>query len=220
MGETATGETATGETDLGETKGEDRILTLPNAVTLARLMCVPVFVWLLFGPADHDGRYAAAWLLAVLGCTDWVDGYLARRLGQVSTVGKILDPATDRIMLGTAIVSLLVDGSVPLWIGLVVAIREVLISAATIALAAAGGRRIDVQWVGKAGTLLLMVAFPLFLVGHSNANWDRAGGFVGWLVVLPGIGLSWYAAATYVPLGLRALREGRAARRTPEGSAA
>src|SRR5438445_11246371 len=126
------------------------VLTIPNLVTLVRLACVPVFCWLLFG---RDDRTAAAWLLAVLGCTDWVDGYLARHLGQVSELGKVLDPTADRILLGTVVVSLMVHGDLSPWVGGAALAREILVSGAVIALAAAGARRIDVQWVGKAGTL-------------------------------------------------------------------
>ena len=99
----------------------DRILTVPNAFTVLRLLCVPVFLWLLFGHHPHD-RYHAALLLAALGVTDWVDGYLARHLHQVSTVGKILDPTADRIMLGVGVLAILIDGSVPVWIGVIVVI--------------------------------------------------------------------------------------------------
>ena len=188
------------------------ILTIPNAVTVARLACVPVFVWLLFG---RDDRTAAAWLLAVLGCTDWVDGYLARRLGQVSELGKVLDPTADRILLGTVVVSLLVEGSVPAVIGWGVLVREAVVSVAVLALAAAGARRVDVQWAGKAGTLSLMVAFPLFMMGEPGP-WGRPADAVAWAFAGPGLALSWYAAATYVPIARRALAEGRAAR-APSG---
>jgi len=184
------------------------ILTIPNLVTLVRLACVPVFCWLLFG---RDDRTAAAWLLAVLGCTDWVDGYLARHLGQVSELGKVLDPTADRILLGTVVISLLIDGSVPPVVAWGVLVREVLISAAVLALAAAGARRIDVQWAGKAGTLTMMVAFPLFMMG-TPGPWGRPALVIAWGFAAPGLVLAWYAAATYVPMGRRALAEGRAAR--------
>lgn len=184
------------------------ILTIPNAVTVARLGCVPLFVWLLFG---RDDRTAAAWLLAFLGCTDWIDGYLARRLGQVSELGKVLDPTADRILLGTVVVSLLVDGSVPAVVGWGVLVREALVSVAVLSLAAAGAKRIDVQWAGKAGTLALMVAFPLFMMGDPGP-WGRPADVVAWGFAGPGLVLSWYAAATYVPVARRALAEGRAAR--------
>lgn len=177
-------------------------------MTLIRLACVPLFCWLLF---SNDDRTAAAWLLAVLGCTDWVDGYLARHLHQVSELGKVLDPTADRILLGTVVISLIIDGSVPAVVGWGVLVREVLISVAVLALAAAGARRIDVQWAGKAGTLSMMVAFPLFMMG-TPGPWGRPSLVIAWLFAVPGLVLSWYAAVTYVPMARRALDEGRTAR--------
>ncbi len=185
-----------------------RVLTVPNVVTMARLLCVPLFCWLLFG---RDDRTAAAWLLAVLGSTDWVDGYLARRLHQVSELGKVLDPTADRILLGTVVVSLLIDGSVPLAVGVALLVREVLVSIGVLALAAAGARRIDVQWAGKAGTLSLMVSLPLFMMG-DHGPWGRPAELLAWGFAIFGLGALWYAAFTYVPIGRRALAEGRAGR--------
>jgi len=179
------------------------VLTIPNGITALRLACVPLFVWLLF---SQDDRTAAAWLLAVLGATDWVDGYLARRLGQVSELGKVLDPVADRILLFTVVISLLVDGSVPAVVGTLLIGREVLVSVAVLALAAAGAARIDVQWVGKAGTLALMVALPLFMMTEP---WGTASEVIAWLFAVPGLALMWYATWVYVPLARRALREGR-----------
>ena len=187
--------------------GEDRILTIPNIVTLVRLACVPLFLWLLFG---RENRAAAAYLLGALGATDWVDGYVARHFDQVSTLGKVLDPVADRVLLGVGIVAILVDGSVPAWIAWVVIVREVTISIATVGLAAAGARRIDVQWAGKAGTLALMCAFPLFLGSHAdNLGWEDLAGALAWIFVIPGLVLAWYAAITYVPRARVALAEGR-----------
>jgi cardiolipin synthase len=191
--------------------GEDRLLTLPNAFTAIRLLCIPLFVWLLLGRHPHD-RWHAAVLLAAIGATDWVDGYLARHLHQVSTLGKVLDPTADRLLLGVAVVAILIDGSVPLGIGLIVIVREALVAGAVVALAAAGASRIDVQWVGKAGTLGLMVTFPLFLAGHSTLGLAPLAEAVAWCVAVPSLMLSLYAAVTYVPLARRALEEGRKAR--------
>ncbi len=189
---------------------EDRgLLTVPNLITLIRFVCIPLFVWLLFSRNDRGN---AALLLGALGSTDWVDGYIARRFNQGSTIGKVIDPAVDRVLLGTAIVCLFIDGSVPRWVFWVVIFREVLVSVGTLGLAAAGAKRIDVQWVGKAGTFGLMVALPCFLAGASDwavKDWFRIAAWV-WLV--PSLALSYYAAATYIPLGRRALREGRAER--------
>lgn len=191
-----------------ERERSDGILTIPNLVTVVRLLCVPLFCWLLF---SQDDRTAAAWLLAFLGSTDWVDGYLARHLGQVSEVGKVLDPTADRILLGTVVISLLIDGSLPAVVGWATIIREVLVSVAVLAAAAAGATRFDVQWAGKAGTLALMVALPLFMMGEPGP-WGRPADVIAWCFAAPGLVLAWYAAATYVPLARQALVEGRAGR--------
>jgi len=182
------------------------ILTLPNVITLVRLACLPLFLWLLFGAED---RAAAAWLLAALGATDWVDGYLARHMHQVSDVGKVLDPVADRLLFFVAAGGILIDGSVPIWFAVVVLVREALVGGATLILAALGAKRIDVTWYGKAGTFFLMISFPLFLASHSDISWADAAGVLAWLTGIPGLVLSLYAAVLYVPLARRALAEGR-----------
>jgi cardiolipin synthase (CMP-forming) len=188
------------------------LFTLPNLVTLVRLGCVPVFLWLLIGRDDH---LAAAILLAFLGATDWVDGYLARRLGQVSEVGKILDPTADRIMLLVAVLAIASVGSVPWWFAGLTLAREGAVSVIAIVLGALGARRIDVTWWGKTGTFLLMFSYPLFL--SSSADWPLADAawWLAWACGLPGLAISYYAAWGYVPTARRALAEGRAARRSP-----
>jgi cardiolipin synthase len=187
----------------------ERVLTVPNVITVVRLLCVPLFVWLLF---DADERVAAFLLLGALGATDWVDGYVARRFDQGSDLGKVLDPTADRVLLLVATVSLTIDGAVPAWLGIAVLVREVVISVATLALAAAGARRIEVQWVGKAGTFALMFAFPGFLwlsaISPSTGYYDLLE-VATWIVAIVGLALSYYAALRYVPLARRALREGR-----------
>jgi cardiolipin synthase len=191
--------------------GSHRVLTVPNAFTLVRLACIPLFVWLLRIHQPHL-RYQAALLLALLGITDWVDGYLARHLHQVSDVGKILDPVADRLLLLVGIGLILADGSVPVWVGVLAVVRELLVAAATLTLAALGARRIDVTWWGKAGTFGLMVAFPLFLTAHSTANWAHLAGQLAWVAAIPGLAFGLWSLVLYVPIGRRALAEGRAAR--------
>src|SRR5882672_3523205 len=130
-----------------------RILTVPNVITMVRLLCVPLFVVLLF----DDEKTAAFLLLGALGATDWVDGYVARHFDQGSELGKILDPTADRVLLVAAAIAVLTQG-LPAEVKLVVWMmlaREVLIATATIGLALAGASRIDVVWAGKAGTLAL-----------------------------------------------------------------
>lgn len=185
------------------------VWTVPNAISVARLVCVPVFLWLLLA----QGRpVAAGILLAVLGATDWVDGWIARRYDQGSEVGKVLDPVADRVLLIAAAVALLLEGIVPAWVGVLVLAREAVISVATLALAAAGARRIDVQWVGKAGTLALMFALPGFVLVDAldpSAGRDVID-VITWIFTIGGLLLSYYAAVKYVPLARDALREGRA----------
>jgi cardiolipin synthase (CMP-forming) len=185
-----------------------RVLTVPNVLSIVRLLCAPLFVWLLFGAEE---RTAALVLLAVLGATDWVDGWIARRYDQGSDLGKVLDPTADRILLLTAVLALTIDGAVPTWFGVAVLAREAVISIATLALAIAGARRIDVQWAGKAGTFALMFAFPGFLwVSNLGPGTQRdVLEVLTWIVAIGGLVLSYYAAITYVPSARRALREGR-----------
>lgn len=190
---------------------EDRILTLPNFITVVRLCTLPVFVYLLFGA---DDRWAAGWVLFAIGSTDWLDGYLARRLGQVSTVGKVLDPVADRLLFFVGVVSIIIDGSVPLWFAIAVLVREAAVAVGTLSLAALGATRIDVTWFGKAATFLLMGAFPAFLVGASSHDTADAFRALAWAVGMPGLVLAYWSALLYVPLGRKALAEGRAARAT------
>jgi cardiolipin synthase len=187
-----------------------RVLTVPNVLSVVRLLCAPLFVWLLFGAED---RTLAFLLLGALGATDWVDGWIARHYDQGSDLGKVLDPAADRILLLTAVISLTIDGAVPGWFGVAVLVREAVVGLATLALALAGARRIDVQWTGKAGTFALMFAFPgfLWISELSPGTFRDVIEIATWTCAIAGLLLSYYAAVTYVPLARKALREGRAA---------
>lgn len=191
-------------------EGEDRILTIPNVLSIGRLLCVPIFLWLLF---VRDNRYQAGLLLAALGITDCVDGYVARHFGQESSLGRLLDPTADRVLLGVGVVAILVDGSVPLWIGGLALVREALVGLSVLVLGLMGARQIiDVKLVGKAGTLMLMVALPLFLAANpeGGAPWDDLARPLAYLFGVPGLALSWWAAGSYIPAGRKALAEVRA----------
>jgi len=193
-----------------EEAGLSRVLTAPNVITLLRLLCIPLFVWLVFG---LHRQTAAALLLAVLGSTDWIDGYVARRYHQVSTLGKILDPAADRILVGTAVIVVIVHGAVPLWFGLATIVREALVSVMVLLLAALGAARINVLWVGKAGTFGLMFAYPSFLISDGTASWQGPFRVAAWVCGAVGLTLAWIAAAGYIAPARDALRTGRAGRR-------
>jgi cardiolipin synthase (CMP-forming) len=193
---------------VAQSREDSRILTVPNLVTLLRLLCIPVFVILIARP-HRAGWYPAALLLGVLGATDGVDGYVARRFNQVSTLGKVLDPIADRLLLGVAAIAIIAVGAIPLWVAVIALSREALVAGGFLYVAAAGGRRMDVQWAGKAGTFGMMFAFPLFLAGHANDSWHSIAEALAWIAVIPALALGWYAAITYLPKARVALAESR-----------
>ncbi len=200
---------AVGSQPLGSTLTFGGIVTVPNGVTLIRLACIPLFVWFVFGAHRQT---AAAVLLGVLGATDWVDGYLARRLGQVSELGKVLDPVADRLLVLTGVVSIMVVGAVPVWFGTATLAREALVSLTTLVLASLGAARIDVLWIGKAGTFALMFAYPAFLLSHGSEAWQVPFRDFAWVAGIAGLALAWAAAVAYLGPARRALAEGRRAR--------
>jgi cardiolipin synthase len=160
-----------------------------------------------------DNRAAAAWMLGALGATDWVDGYLARRLGQVSEFGKVFDPTVDRLLFLVATTAIIVDGSIPLWFALAVLAREVVVGLMmAIATVVYKMPRIDVTYWGKLATFLLMFAVPGFLMGNSDM--PGAAGFevVAWILGIPGLILSYWTAIAYIPQVRRAVADGASAR--------
>jgi cardiolipin synthase len=188
--------------------------TWPNLVTLVRLALIPVFLWLLFS-TNH--RALAAWLLAVLGATDWIDGWLARTLRQTSTVGKVLDPTADRILVMVGLIAVALAGGVPWWFAGVTLAREVLVSALTVVLAALGAARIDVLWWGKVSTFMLMATYPLFLLTTNPhhaalASWQHVLRDATWVYGLAGLTLAWIVFFGYIGPASRALATGRATR--------
>jgi cardiolipin synthase (CMP-forming) len=185
------------------------LLTIPNLFTLLRLLCLPLFLYLLLG---LDNRLAAGWLLAGLGATDWVDGYLARRLGQVSEFGKKFDPTVDRLLFIVAIVAIIIDEAAPVWFCWAVLIRELLVGGA-VAIATVFFRmpRFDVIWWGKLGTALLLGAIPAFVVGSSGWRLDSLFWAIGWIVGVPGLVIAWITAFVYWGKIRTAIAAGRAA---------
>jgi cardiolipin synthase len=190
----------------------DGLWTIPNAITLVRLLLLPVFLYVLFG---LENRAAAGLLLGGLSATDWVDGYLARRLGQVSEFGKIFDPTVDRLLFIVATIAIIIDGSIPVWFALAVLFREVAVGLMmAVATLVYKMPRIDVTYWGKVATFLLMFAVPGFLMGNSDIGLADAFLVASWILGIPGLILSYWTGIAYIPQVRRAVAEGAAARTT------
>jgi len=188
--------------------------TLPNVITLVRLAGLPVFVWLA-GYTNH--RALAGWLLGTIAATDWVDGFLARRLNQVSTVGKIIDPVADRLLVMTGLLTVAAVGACPWWFAIATLGREAVISLMTLGLAALGAARIDVLWWGKVSTTALMTAYPWFLITSNPHHaplqtWQDVVRHIDWVIGIAGLVLAWLVLVGYVKPALKALRDGRQGR--------
>ena len=171
-----------------------QLRTLPNLLSLLRLALVPVFLVLII-----TGHSISAFLvLAVASFTDWLDGYLARKLNQVTRIGALLDPAADRLYVFATLIGLAVTGAIPAWLPIVVISRDVLLTFTIPVLASRNYGPLPVHFFGKAGTFALLYAFPLLLL----ADWWIAAKFVilpvAWAFALWGVALYWYAGFLYV----------------------
>lgn len=192
----------------GEWQGEStaRVLTVPNLISLGRMLLVPVFVWLL---AHEETEVWGFVVLGLVMASDWVDGYIARRTNQVSEVGKLLDPLSDRAVIAAALITFVVLGALPLWAALVVIVRDVLVLLAGL-VALRRGSRIDVRWSGKIATWNLMWGFPMIAWGALNLPLSHAATVVGWSLYALGATLYYWAAALYARDLVEALRRPRA----------
>ncbi len=176
----------------------EQMLTWPNLFTLARLVCIPVFVWLLF---VREHRAAAAWLLAALGSTDWVDGWLARRFDQSTDFGAIFDPTVDRLLFVVAVPSLMIDGSIAISIAVLALGRELVTAALALYAQFGLDHRLIVTREGKTGAFLMMFAVPMYLGAESTLSYAPILGWLAWLFAVPGLAYGWYATlGQYYPL--------------------
>jgi len=185
------------------------VLSVPNFITLARLCVLPLFLYLLFAKEQRAG---AALLLGVLGMTDWVDGWFARKFNQVSPFGAVFDPTVDRLLFVVSAISVLIDGAVPWWLCVAILVREIAVGAMMVIGTLMGMERFPVSNNGKWYTFLLMMAVPFLLLAGSSHITANFGLVVGWLCAIPGLALSYYTAFTYVPIVRTNLRKGRAAK--------
>ena len=192
--------------------GPTKIATLPNLITLIRLLMLPVFVTMLL---VNEQRAGAALLLGVLGMTDWVDGWIARRFNQTSQFGMVFDPFVDRALFVVGTGSVLIDGGVPLWFCVCILVREVFVGLMMAIGTLVGMKRFPVSIWGKRYTFLLMTAVPLLLLGTSTHVTADAAWLGGWFLGIPGLVMSYVVGVLYIPVVLRNVRLGRAERALP-----
>jgi cardiolipin synthase len=181
------------------------IATLPNALSAARILLIPAFVWLI---VDRDTTFTGLLLFGAVVCTDWLDGYVARRTGQVSELGKILDPTADRLAIAAGLVALIVRGAFPLWAALLILVRDVAILIVGVMLLVTRKVRIEVRFVGKVATFSLVVAVGLIAWGNLGYAFPVAARAVGWGMYAVGIVEYYVATALYAGDLRRALESG------------
>ncbi len=170
------------------------VLTVPNLLSLVRLACIPLFLWLLLVP-EADG-----WALGVLvfsGVSDYLDGYLARRLDQVSRLGQILDPVADRLYIVATVVALALRDFIPWWLAILLPARDLLLVCLVPFLRSRGYHALPVHFLGKAATAALLYAFPLLLLGGGDGVIATLADVFGWAFAIWGTALYWWAGLLY-----------------------
>ncbi|MEV4615814.1 CDP-alcohol phosphatidyltransferase family protein [Kitasatospora sp. NPDC049258] len=191
----------------------DRILTIPNLLSMGRLVGVPVFLWLIlwpvFGGPNNDGWAIA--LLMVSGVSDYLDGKLARRWGQISRLGQILDPAADRLYVLSTLIGLTWREILPWWVTALLLAREVFIGSLLPILSRYGYGPLQVSFLGKAATFNLMYAFPLLLLGAGSSWISATAEVVSWAFIWWGTVLYWWAGILYAVQARQIVKAARAA---------
>lgn len=173
----------------------DRVLTIPNVLSMLRLVGVPVFLYLALGP-EADGW--AFGVLAFGAATDYLDGKIARALGQTSRLGQLLDPAADRLYIAATAIALTVRDIVPWWLVVALLARDVVLAPTIPLLRRRGFGPLPVHFLGKAATFNLLYAFPLLLLGDGSGGGARLARVVGWAFTVWGTALYWWAAVLYL----------------------
>jgi cardiolipin synthase len=195
----------------------DRVLTIPNGISAARLAGVPLFLWLVLGPRTAVADDWAVALLIVAGLSDWLDGKIARALNQASRLGQVLDPAADRLYIVSTIVALAIRGIIPWWLVAVLGLRELTVgSALGVLRRRVGFGTLQVSLAGKGATLCLLYAFPLLFLGDHPGWGGTLARVIGWAFATWGTVLYWWAAMLYLAQ-VRSLVSGDA---NPQGGGA
>jgi cardiolipin synthase (CMP-forming) len=185
---------------------QERVVTIPNAISVARLAGVPVFLWLVLGLRSQAGDWWAVGLLIAAGVSDWLDGKIARALNQQSRIGQALDPAADRLYIVATVAALAIRAIIPWWLVGLLAARELMLGVLLVVLRRHGYGPLQVSFVGKAATLALLYAFPLLFLGAHSAVYAEAARIAGWAFAVWGSALYWWAGLLYVEQARRILR--------------
>jgi cardiolipin synthase len=197
----------TAASDTGSTTGmatrSHRVMTVPNALSVLRLLGVPLFLWLLLGP--HADGWALL-VLAVSGFTDWADGVLARKLNQQSELGALLDPAVDRLYILASLAGLVFRHIVPWWLVILIVGRDLVLGAALIPLRRRGYAPPEVHYLGKAATFCLLYAFPLLVLGAHEGTWSDIAQPIAWAFTIWGTGLYLWSGVMYLRQTISLLR--------------
>jgi cardiolipin synthase len=173
----------------------DRVWTIPNALSVLRLLGVPLFLWLLLGP--HADGWAIA-VIAVSGFTDWADGVLARRLNQLSRFGAMLDPLADRLYILATLVGLVLRHIIPVWLAAVIVGRDAVLAGALAVTRRYGYGPPEVHYLGKAATFCLLYAFPLLLLGTYHGTVADIARPVAWAFTIWGTALYVWSGVVYL----------------------
>lgn len=198
---------------LAEPEPTSKIVTVPNLLSLLRLLGVPLFLWLVLSPMIDGSNWDALALgvLVLAGLTDYLDGKLARRFNQVSRVGQLLDPAADRLYILCTLLGLSLREIIPVWLAVFIVARDVLLVLGLPVLRRHGFGPLPVHFLGKAATFNLLYSFPLLLLGDWTGQIARLAKIFGWAFAGWGTALYWWAGVLYV---LQARQIIRAARQT------
>lgn len=172
----------------------DRILTVPNVLSLARLLLIPLFVWVALVP-EADGW--AFLILAVSSVTDWLDGVIARRFHAISRLGQLLDPVADRLFVASTIIVLALRDIVPWWLVGALLLRDVVMGVVQLRVHRHGLEPLPVHYVGKAATLCLLYGMPLLFLTTSDSALADVAKPVAWAFVIWGVGIYWWSAVLY-----------------------
>jgi len=192
--------------EVAATDAQARVLTIPNAISVARLAGVPVFLWLVLGVRTQAGDWWAVGLLIASGASDWLDGKIARALNQQSRLGQLLDPTADRAYIVATVVALAIRAIIPWWLVILLAVRELMLGVVLLVLRRHNYGPLQVSFLGKAATLALLYAFPLLFLGAHTASYSEVARIAGWAFAIWGSALYWCAAVLYVEQARRILR--------------